>query len=107
MKVIKTVDIGREIAKRTGFQQSDVMIVVDEVFPIILEALTRGDDVMVKKFGRFTLLRKKPRVCTDARNGKKTMSNYKAVIKFKQSEMIGNRLAILTNPEYDWGDIEE
>lgn len=107
MQVIKTVDITKEIVKRTGFQKSDVTMVVDEVFPIILEALTKGDDVMIKKFGRFTLLRKTPRVCTDARNGKKTMSNYKAVIKFKQSEMIGNQLAILTNPEYDWGDIEE
>ena len=106
MKVIKLRDIVREVSSRTEFRKEDVETVVEEVFPVILEALTRGDDVMIKKFGRFTLLKKEPHVCVDARTGKKTMSNYKAIIKFKPSVLIGNQLAILTNPEYDWGDTE-
>lgn len=107
MRLLKIGDIEKEIARRTNFRQDDIEMVVELVFPIMLEALTRGDDIMIKRFGRFTLLKKEPHVCVDARTGKKTMSNYKATIKFKQSEMIGDQLAILTNPAYDWGDDEE
>ena len=107
MSLIKLGDIEKEISKRTDFRAEDVETVIEMVFPIMLEALTRGDDIMIKRFGRFTLLKKEPHVCVDARTGRKTMSNYKATIKFKQSEMIGDQLAILTNPEYDWGDDEE
>lgn len=104
MKVIKLVDIGKEISKRTGYNRAEVMIVLDLVFPIILETLFNGDDVMIKRFGRFTMVHKEPHVCTDARTGKKTMSNYKAVVKFRVSRMLEKRLNILANPEYDWGD---
>ena len=106
MKVVKLSDIRNEISRRTGFKRADIDLVLNEVFPLMLDALVRGDDVMIKRFGRFTLLKKEPHVCVDARTGKKTMSNYKAIIKFKQSEMIGDQLAVITNPEYDWGDEE-
>ena len=104
MKVVKLIDIGKEISNRTGYNRQEVMVVLDLVFPIILETLFNGDDVMIKRFGRFTMIRKEPHVCTDARTGKKTMSNYKAVIKFRISRMLETKLKILANPEYDWGD---
>jgi len=106
MKVTKLRDIEKTVCAKTEFRKEDVCLVVEEVFPAILEELLAGNDVMIKKFGRFTLLKKEPHVCVDARTGKKTMSNYKAIIKFKPSVLIGNQLAILTNPEYDWGDEE-
>ena len=107
MEVKKLKDIEKTVCGKTEFRSEDVKMVVEEVFPAILDELLQGNDVMIKRFGRFTLLKKEPHVCVDARTGKKTMSNYKAIIKFKPSVMVGNQLAILTNPEYDWGDDEE
>ena len=104
MEVITLRDIGKEISARTGVKTSEVMLVIELVFPIILESLLRGDEVMITNFGKYTLQRKEPHVCTDARTGKKTMSNWKAIIKFKQAVRVGRKLCVLTNPEYDWGD---
>lgn len=100
----KLKDIEKTVCAKTQFRYEDVALVVEEVFPTILDELLKGNEVMIKRFGKFTLLKKEPHVCVDARSGKKTMSNYKAIIKFKPSAMIGNQLAILTNPEYDWGE---
>lgn len=107
MSVRHITDIEKEIAKRTNYRTEDIKQVVELVFPIIMEMLLADDEVTIKRFGRFSLLKKQPRLCTDARTGKKTMSNFKAVIKFRQSVKMAPRLAILTNPEYDWGDEEE
>lgn len=107
MRVVKLHELRTEICNQTGFRSEDVDAVLDSLFPLMLDALSRGDDIMIKRFGRFSLRKSSPHVCTDARTGKKTMSSYKATIKFKQSKMIGEQLAILTNPEYDWGDDEE
>ena len=101
---MKMCDMINEISKRTDFRQEDVGRVVEMTFKLMLEYLVRGDDIMIVRFGRFTLQRKAPHVCTDARTGKKTMSNYKALIKFKPSRKIENQMCILTNPELDWGD---
>ena len=101
---MKMCDIVAEIERRTDFRREDVGRVVEMVFKIMLESMVRGDDVMIVRFGRFTLQRKAPHVCTDARTGKKTMSKYKAIIKFRPSRKIENQLCVLTNPELDWGD---
>lgn len=107
MSVIKLKDIEKTVCANTQFRSEDVKMVVEEVFPAIIDELLKGNDVMIKRFGRFTLLKKQPHVCVDARTGKKTMSNYKAIVKFKPSVMVGNQLAILTNPEYDWDSDEK
>ena len=104
MSLMKLGDITTEICRRTDFKREDVETVVELVFPVILEFLLRGDDVMIVRFGRFNLWKRPPRVCTDARTGKPTMSSWKALIKFKPSRMVQNQMAVLTNPEYDWGD---
>lgn len=104
MGLITLKDISSEISARTGIRKSEVMFVLELVFPIILESLLRGDEVMITNFGKFELQKKPPHVCTDARTGKKTMSNWKAIVKFRQAERLGRKLCILTNPEYDWGE---
>lgn len=107
MKAKKVGDIIETISERTMYKEEDIKEIVNMVFPIMLEMLLNGDDIMVKRFGRFTFKKKPPRVCVDARTGKKTMSNYKVEIKFRQSRKLADKLAILTNPEYDWGDETE
>lgn len=90
------------VSERTGYTKSDVEIVIREVFHVIMEALIRGDKVVIPHFGAFMLVKKEPRKCVDPRTGKKRMSNFKAVIKFTQARRMKNQLADLTNPELDW-----
>lgn len=95
-------DVCDEICRRTTFRKDDVWQVVRLVFPIMVEYMMDDDEVTIKDFGNFRLLKRAPRMCYSARNQKYTMTDYKAVIKFKQSVRFGRKLAILTNPEYDW-----
>lgn len=90
------------VSERTGYTKGDVEVVIREVFHVIMETLIRGDKVVIPHFGTFTLIKKEPRECVDPRTGKKTMSNFKAVIKFTQARRMKSQLADLTNPELDW-----
>lgn len=95
-------DISREISRQTGFRNEDVYEVIRRVFPIMVTYMLDDKTIVVNDFGKFHLLKRPPRVVYSARNRKYTMTDYKAVIKFKQSVRFGERLAILTNPDYDW-----
>lgn len=97
-KIIATV------SDKTGYHKDDVDVVFRCIFETIMEALVRGDRVVIPKFGTFKLLLKQPRECVDPRYGTKRMSNFKAVIKFEQARRYKDQLANLTNPELDWGD---
>ena len=97
-------DICRELGKRTMYRREDIDEVVKTVFPVMIDYMLDDKEIVIKNFGSFYLLKRAPRMCYSARNRKYTMTDYKAVIKFKPSVRFGERLAILTNPEYKWDD---
>lgn len=104
MSVKKLPDIVGEVSKKIGFRRLDIDPIVRLVFKVMLDELKQGNDVMIKGFGRFTLSKRPPRMCFDAKNGQYTTSSFKASIKFKPSERLCDELAVLLNPELDWGE---
>lgn len=107
MGTIKLPDITRKVCERTGYSIYEIKPIVDTVFIVLVDELVKGNEILIKNFGRFTLVKRMPRKCLDARNGNEIISNFSATIKFKMAKRLGDKLALLTDPKYDWGDDDD
>lgn len=107
MGTLNRKDIAKEVCNRTGYTVAEITPIVEEVFKVMFDKLLEGDDILIKNFGRFTLTTHGSRPCTDARTGLPTMTGFKATIKFKMAKRLGDKLALLTDPKYDWGDDDD
>ena len=105
-KPFTVLDLTKQISERTGFRRDDVRTLIELTFRLILEALVRGDYVMIKEFGRFDLILQEPRECLDPRNSKRILSNQKAKIKFQQSFKKTPQLTMIVDSERNWDKVE-
>lgn len=104
MGMLNYKQLARKVAKKTGYHVGEVQYIVKATFAVMLEELLNDNEIMITNFGKFQLSKRAPRKCIDARTGLPTMTNYKADIKFTTALRLGEKLALLTDPKYDWGD---
>lgn len=60
MRLIKH-DIVKDISNRTGFREKDVAVVYEAFLDSVKDALLRGDEVLLKRIGKFCVVWRKPR----------------------------------------------
>jgi nucleoid DNA-binding protein len=90
-KVNNKDDLIREIGIRTGFGQRDVEHVLNSFVDTTTDALARGEKVLISKFGRFELKKKKGRVFNTPQHGRFGVS-HRYIPALKPSNELRNEL---------------
>ncbi len=97
MATLTKREIVLSISKDTGLVQQDVFNVVQRTFDLIVDALAKGENVELRKFGVFEVKLTKPRV---GRNPKQPGSSFaipvRATVKFKSGKTMKERVAAMT-----------
>jgi integration host factor subunit alpha len=66
--------------------------IVDSLFKIIKETLTKGDDVLISGFGKFQVKFKWARSGRNPRTGEKIILRSRRVVKFHTSPKLRDRI---------------
>ncbi len=76
-------DIARVLAPKMGITHQDAERYLKQLIAEITSALKRGDEIVFRGFGRFTLKKKEARTAYDPRTREKLQVEAKTVVKFK------------------------
>jgi nucleoid DNA-binding protein len=82
------LDITQEIIKQTGAPKKISEIAVEEILFEIKYALSRGESVNLKKFGKFDVRKKKARMGRNPRTGEAAKISARKVVLFKSGKFI-------------------
>lgn len=85
-------DLIQDIARSTGYIQSDIRTVVEDFFDVVAKSLTTGDNIEIRGFGTFTTKARKPRPARNPRTGEEVRLEERIVPLFKFSSDIKNKL---------------
>lgn len=85
-------DLIQEIARSTGYIQSDIRTVVEEFFGSVAKALSTGDNIEIRGFGTFSIKSRKPRPARNPRTGEEVLLSERVVPTFKFSSDIKGKL---------------
>ncbi|MDQ7039089.1 MAG: HU family DNA-binding protein [Aquificota bacterium] len=89
---MKKSDISREIARRKGIPQRKARTIVDQVFSIMAEALTRGEKIEIRGLGTFRVRKRPSRFVKDPRTGVEIFVKERYVPTFKMGKIMKNSL---------------
>ncbi len=89
---MKKSDITKEIARRRGIPQRKARIIVDHLFQVMADALTRGEKVEIRGLGTFKVRKKPSRFVKDPRTGVEIFVKEKFVPTFKTGKLMKNHL---------------
>jgi nucleoid DNA-binding protein len=72
--------------EKAGYNDAQARIAIDTVFRGIKEALNKGDDVVIQKFGAFRIRTAKARTARNPRTGEKLNVPERKKVVFKASK---------------------
>jgi integration host factor subunit alpha len=81
-------DIVERVYKEIGFSKKESAEVVDLVFKIIKETLSKGEKVKISGFGNFTIRDKSTRVGRNPQTGQSMNISARRVLTFKPSQIL-------------------
>ena len=87
------IDITESIREKTGIPKKDCVRIVESLFDIIKDDLKRGNDVMISRFGKWTVNAKKARKGRNPQTGKAMTITARKVVTFKSSTVLRKALA--------------
>ena len=82
-------DIVKQIAKKHGMQDKDVLAAVDAILESLKETIVEHGRLEIRDFGVFHVRRRKGRVGRNPRNGMEYDIPPRMVVTFKPSKGIG------------------
>lgn len=85
-------DLVQEIARSTGYVQSDIRTVVEDFFGVVAKFLVAGENIEIRGFGTFTVKTRKPRPARNPRTGQEVLLAERVVPLFKFSSDIKGKL---------------
>ncbi|HKV55708.1 MAG TPA: integration host factor subunit alpha [Candidatus Binataceae bacterium] len=85
-------DLVERVYERTGISRKAAGEVVDTVFDIIKECLSRGETVKISRFGTFVVLHKRERRGRNPQTGDTIIIGSRCVLSFKPSGVLKERL---------------
>lgn len=85
-------DLIQEIARSTGYIQSDIRTVVEDFFAVVAKSLTSGENIEIRGFGTFSVKTRKPRPARNPRTGQEVRLSERTVPLFKFSSDIKAKL---------------
>lgn len=85
-------DLIQEIARSTGYIQSEIRSVVEEFFDVVANSLLEYQTIELRGFGTFTSKARKARPARNPRTGEEVRLTERHVPTFKYSADIKNKL---------------
>ena len=85
-------DIVEHIYERVGFSKKESAELVERVFDIIKETLSRGEKVKISGFGNFVVREKNARKGRNPQTGEEIRLDARRVLTFKPSLVLKNVL---------------
>ena len=89
---MKKSDIAREIARRRGIPRWKARVLVDQVFQVMAEALTRGEKIEIRGLGTFRVRKKPSRFVRDPRAGAEIFVRERHTLVFKMGRQLKNHI---------------
>ena len=81
-------DIVERVYKEAGFSKKEAADLVDMVFKIIKETLSRGEKVKISGFGNFSIRDKSTRLGRNPQTGNAMEISARRVLTFKPSQVL-------------------
>lgn len=85
-------DLVQEIARSTGYIQSDIRAVVEDFFEVVGKYLAANENIEIRGFGTFSVKTRKPRPARNPRTGEEVQLAERVVPLFKFSADIKSKL---------------
>lgn len=81
-------EIVERVYKEVGFSKKEAADVVDMVFEVIKETLSKGEKVKISGFGNFSIRDKSTRVGRNPQTGESMKISARRVLTFKPSQIL-------------------
>lgn len=81
-------DIVEKVYKEVGFSKKEAADVVDLVFELIKETLSKGEKVKISGFGNFSIRDKSTRIGRNPQTGEAMDISARRVLTFKPSQLL-------------------
>jgi len=85
---MRRIDLVRKVASRTGIPIKDIEIIVDALFEEMKNALKDEEDITIRGFGSFRIVKRKPRKARIIKTGQEIILPERKVIKFIPSKFL-------------------
>jgi integration host factor subunit alpha len=82
------VDIVEEIYEKVGFSKKEVAKIVEYIFDIIKESLTKEDKIKISGFGNFVVRKKRSRRGRNPQTGDDIEITARRILTFKPSQVL-------------------
>lgn len=86
------IDIIQSICDKLGFSKKDSAQIVESLFDIIKEQLSRGEKVKISGFGNFSVKKKNSRRGRNPQTGDDIEITARRVLTFKSSQVLRKAL---------------
>ncbi len=86
------LDLAVYVARKTGLFQKDALAIIDCLTKTIQEALTKGDEVIIRGLGKFETKQRSARKIRNVVTGKEIEIPAHKVPFFKSSQKLKDRL---------------
>jgi integration host factor alpha subunit len=77
------LDIINKISEQTGLSRQEADNAVENIMTLIKDSLTRGDSVILRKFGSFQIREKNSRMGRNPKTGQEAEISARKVVRFK------------------------
>ncbi len=85
---ITKADIVERVYKEAGFSKKEASDLVDLIFKVIKETLSRGEKVKISGFGNFSIRDKSTRMGRNPQTGEAMPISARRVLTFKPSQIL-------------------
>ena len=89
---MKKIDIIQDVYEKLGFSKKDSARIVESVFDIIKDNMTRGEKIKISGFGNFVVKEKKSRRGRNPQTGDEIAISARRVLTFKSSQVFRKAL---------------
>jgi nucleoid DNA-binding protein len=85
-------DLIKKLASRTPYTQQECKFLVESLFDIISKEIVSGEEVSIVNFGKFSIVRQKPRPVRNPKTGEPMVLSPDKTVKFKVSQSIKKKM---------------
>ena len=86
------IDIIKNVNEKLGFSKKDSAAIVESVFDVIKENLSRGEKIKISGFGNFVVKKKNSRRGRNPQTGQEIEITSRRVLNFKASQVLRRAL---------------
>lgn len=86
------IDIIKNVNEKLGFSKKDSAAIVESVFDVMKENLSRGEKIKISGFGNFVVKKKSSRRGRNPQTGQEIEITSRRVLNFKASQVLRRAL---------------